>query len=794
YPQPFVSSAGVADAAIVYGSHPAASVDLVSAMDIYTSLSGSVSSTGTPSLDCEEGVNCVLLAKSSDNLNLGNTWGTFTGTVTDDNLAALLADGTYTANDNDDFDYEQKINLGTPTLTHFQETDYESIIGADEKTPTIGFKIAAGASILNYTLDFTSDAESDVVSSELEDFEGSDLPLLGKSYYISDFDNGTSITYLGKLTLLDTANTGTVNEGETATVGVGDDSYEVSIAYIDSNEVKLLVNGVTVPSSGKLEVGQTYKLSDGAYLGIRDISKLEVSGETGQATFSIGSGKLEIAQTNTIRLNDVLIQEVKGYVYRATGTSGSEKFDKIVLEWISNEDEYLTAENELTMPGFGAVKLSMNDFVRTEEEKLLIENSGDTSIRLIAPIKDGDITINLLYSESVTGNFTGIGKDATHRLATSPTTHLNFTSKDSNNAGYDEYFVASYASSSEAESYLLRASSFIQGADGTKNKTTIEKNVDGNWVEVCKDRDESSSSCNINDVSLTIDRVVYTSGGEKSVHMTGGSGVNFTTLYTAGGLKVYLPYEAVNTSTIQGAINFTGTDDTDVPGHSEDTWYLFMDGENKDDTIAGGTEFNLTVNNDGTSTNGLEISQVNHAGTGGGSGREIGDSTGNYEAYIVDDVAPRIVHVTKNNPDYAEVYYPTGDSESYAQVYLTELGATSSTTTSILVPVKDTDSYGAKNVVVVGGSCVNSLAAELLGSSTPLCGDSWATATNVNAGQYLIQSFTRSGKVATLVAGYNAGDTTIAATAFTTQTPDTTAGSKYIGTTATDIGSVITTA
>ncbi|MFH1270973.1 MAG: hypothetical protein ABII03_05040, partial [Nanoarchaeota archaeon] len=116
------------------------------------------------------------------------------------------------------------------------------------------------------------------------------------------------------------------------------------------------------------------------------------------------------------------------------------------------------------------------------------------------------------------------------------------------------------------------------------------------------------------------------------------------------------------------------------------------------------------------------------------------------------------------------------------------------TTTSILVPVKDTDSYGAKNVVVVGGSCVNSLAAELLGSSTPLCGDSWATATNVNAGQYLIQSFTRSGKVATLVAGYNAGDTTIAATAFTTQTPDTTAGSKYIGTTATDIGSVITTA
>ena len=50
----------------------------------------------------------------------------------------------------------------------------------------------------------------------------------------------------------------------------------------------------------------------------------------------------------------------------------------------------------------------------------------------------------------------------------------------------------------------------------------------------------------------------------------------------------------------------------------------------------------------------------------------------------------------------------------------------------------------------------------------------------------MIESFAQSGgKVATLVAGYNAGDTTNAAKYLTTQTVDTDVGSKYVGTTAT---------
>ena len=66
------------------------------------------------------------------------------------------------------------------------------------------------------------------------------------------------------------------------------------------------------------------------------------------------------------------------------------------------------------------------------------------------------------------------------------------------------------------------------------------------------------------------------------------------------------------------------------------------------------------------------------------------------------------------------------------------------------------------------------------------CGSAWTTATSVGSGQFLIQSFARdSGRIALLVAGYDAADTVNAATYLRTKTVDTTATKKYIGTSST---------
>ncbi|MFQ5532016.1 MAG: hypothetical protein ACE5ES_05355, partial [Candidatus Nanoarchaeia archaeon] len=171
YPAPFVVG-GSANVAIVYGTGPGAMDSAATAnvgSDLQSYLSGGTSGTTST----VSGGDSLLLAKSSDNLNIGNTWGVFTGSVTEDDLSTLLADGTYVADDNDEFDYEQKITLGAPTLTHFRDSDYETLIGASVKTPAVGFKLTSNTFVMNYTLDFLQDAET-TTGTDLTDIEGSD--------------------------------------------------------------------------------------------------------------------------------------------------------------------------------------------------------------------------------------------------------------------------------------------------------------------------------------------------------------------------------------------------------------------------------------------------------------------------------------------------------------------------------------------------------------------------------------------------------------------------------------------
>ena len=141
---------------------------------------------------------------------------------------------------------------------------------------------------MNYTIDFLDDVESDVVSNELDDLEGSFLPLFGKQFYVSDWDNGTTAGTTGKLTLLDTGVKGVVKEGEVQPLTLGTTTYDVAIDYIDADSTALSINGVI---TSDLSEGETEKLADGTYVGITDVRRLEVGGEVGTVEFSLGARK-----------------------------------------------------------------------------------------------------------------------------------------------------------------------------------------------------------------------------------------------------------------------------------------------------------------------------------------------------------------------------------------------------------------------------------------------------------------------------------------------------------------------
>ena len=130
------------------------------------------------------------------------------------------------------------------------------------------------------------------------------------------------------------------------------------------------------------------------------------------------------------------------------------------------------------------------------------------------------------------------------------------------------------------------------------------------------------------------------------------------------------------------------------------------------------------------------------------------------------------VEVAFDNPSSApsSVNLRVPESIVIPEVYVTSGAVTGGTTASGgLAPIladSAVSSTESRNLVVVGGSCINSVAAKLLGSDSPLCGAEFTAKTQAGAGKYIIDTFASpytTGKVAMLVAGYEAADTTAAA-------------------------------
>jgi hypothetical protein len=118
--------------------------------------------------------------------------------------------------------------------------------------------------------------------------------------------------------------------------------------------------------------------------------------------------------------------------------------------------------------------------------------------------------------------------------------------------------------------------------------------------------------------------------------------------------------------------------------------------------------------------------------------------------------------VTVSYPDeqmYVDVFFKS------AEATITPGSAGSAGGGTVMI-VKDSeiDSVRNKHLVVVGGSCVNTVARRIVDSTAtaPVCGADFTSKTNVGPGQYLLKAVAspyNSGKTAMLVAGYEAAQT-----------------------------------
>ncbi|MBU0467424.1 MAG: hypothetical protein ABIG37_01990 [Nanoarchaeota archaeon] len=780
YPSPMVVG-GTADAAIVVtaGSHAGAVSDWDAAVSLQSALQGKVTTATSGTTTTATGGDSIKIERSTNKLNLNDALTDVQTTkISDSDLPNLLADKTFRSKDNIDYKYEQEIEILKDTainFTHFDDNDYK------KDTPTLGIKIGSSVLVMNYTLDFTKDVRSDVDSSgRLEDMEDRDITILGKTYKLLNAYNKSSDT---KFELMKGASSSTININEEKTMAIDDKSYTITLTYVDStySQFDVIDSGGTSQTTTKLAKGGTYKLSDGTQLGVTDISYQALAGGVMSAEFTIGADKLTLENNQVLEVNDVDVDEIKVFIARSEADSNKVDIQKIVLQWISDDEIFISDEMEAVFPAFESVKITAGEVTKPCEEVIEIKSQGTYGIELTVPIKDGDANINILYGNGTDYLYVAGDNDGTSTLRTGNDTGGDFIRYDRDT---DDYFIASWNSSTEAESYLLRVSS-TSDSDGT-NYTTIENKLTGSKYENKKDGDIVT----IGNVELTILHVSHgldANSVDKFVDIAAGSGVTFNRIYTAGGLGIWLPINSTSgddcdplqygASSNNWGVLINGSDAGSLVAQTTNrtsSWMLMMSEEDKDGNIGSGSLINVTL---GWSSSEAQVTEVtpDTAGNGGffysdGAYREIG-TTNEYEGYVASDLGTKVLfRKPTSGAKSAEITYHC--SQMYANIFVTAPEAsieagTSSSGGGTVVVVKDNEvsSMSGNNLVVVGGSCINAAAAKILGSDTPLCGEDFTAKTNVDAGKYLIKAVAspyNSAKVAVLVAGYEAAETKLA--------------------------------
>lgn len=727
WPAPLVNN-GAADAAIVVGAS-AASTDMAAATSVANALNAKITSTGA--VTASEG-DKIKLEKSSNKYNLGETMNTFYATLDEEELSKVLATGIYMDDDNNEYDYEQSIALAGLNLTHFQNDDFNSA------KPVIGFELLSGSSVLNYTLDFTPDA------AKRGALETSTITMLGTSYYVLSETNSSNGM---KVTLLDNANSAIVSEGEAKTVTVGDKTYSINIVYVGSNDAILEVNGV---KTNKLAEGGVFKVATDTYVAVKSILYNAKDAGISQVEFSVGSGKIVLENGQEVEMNDKPISDTTDMVLNSYFTNTSTELSKIKLEWTLDDDFWIAPGTDLVLPGFKTIKLSMAGFNMPGQEVTSLKASSDEIFAVETTVKDGTLKLPILYNNNT--NILGLGEKDKHKLITSASTDtIVLTLNETENS----YFVLSYVDGDSAESYAYEIDSITEN---TGKNTTVLKNLassgsDVSLSEVGKDKDIGDGNINIELTGANKDMKNATITVTKS-----GSGTLYADrVFTKEGMMFKLPVASTKTvaQLADGEVRVT-SNATDA---QSTTWAMNFTEETKDGNIQEGVSFKTTlaINTD----DGLEPTSITGVTT-----TETEDGSKKYEGYVVSPLATKVLW-DKPSSGLKTLDVTYAGEESTADVYISESAVSFAGSDTIKV-YKDTEVDAAKdkNLVVIGGSCINTVAAKLLGSDTPVCGAAFSAKTNVGAGQYLLKvaaSPYNAQKVALLIAGYEAADTQTAA-------------------------------
>ena len=737
YPAPFVSG-GVANVAVVYGTGAGvSSLDLVQAGNIQDSL-GEFVTGGTTTV---EGGEAFALDKASDHFNFNEALNGVYLTLTDAEMD-FLDDGTYDDGTIDET-FTQKITLSANALSLFTDSDY------NDKAPTLGFNWSNNEDILVYTLTF----DDPIV---YEDIEDTDFPLLGETYYVLDVPIANT-----SIVLLDSADKIILNEGETKTVG----DKTVSVEYISATEVKFNVDGEI---TDKLADHEYEELSDGSYIVANEVMYNEKEVGISSVEFSLGNGKIELIDGEEVEVND---ENVDG-LFAQFDANLAAGLTELKITWNSSDDTFLTAEDAITMPLFEALSLTFGGLDFPTPEIVSLENGETMDLNM------GNYNLPLFFFND-TYNVNPLGEEGyplVTAVANAPANAVAFMNYSAPSQNVNHSNLTDGMNLVEDARFLVTSLdtdlSDIDTAyyevtkvdwDGTDMAVEMKDLIGNNDIVF----DDVTDTKDVGDITISIlqanDTHVYL-----WFNTTAGT-VNYNTVVSDKGLEIVLPAK-----TLLSAANALATG----------VALTFIEPD-KDGDLGVGMRFTATVKN--TSNDKLHVSTYN------ATIQDKETTTDDvWEGYVLSDLASKVTSDrTADEYDFEIEYY---GEEVIADVQVVGGASTisqgESTLGNVLVKDSEVGNVATKNLIVVGGSCINSAAAALVGGAK--CGAAWTTATGIGSGQFLIKGYadsTITSGFALLVAGYDAEDTVKATTYLTNKVVDT--SKAYKGTTTTETAVVI---
>ncbi|MEK6969766.1 MAG: hypothetical protein AABW48_05040, partial [Nanoarchaeota archaeon] len=604
-----------------------------------------------------------------------------------------------------------------------------------------------------YKLEFTSSAKSNIYDATgtasttgtiLKQFEDAKITLLGEKFTIVLARRAQQNSI--KLTLMGGAVNGSLLEGETQSYLLNGNTYKISLTYVDSTYAKFSVNGEI---TDKLQVGDVYKLADGKEIGVSELMYQSYAGGVHSADFFVGADKIilrddDVTNTESDNELDVGGKTIGGADVIITGTDDNTFFalSTIVINMTAQDDYYVGANANLS----SVIKFSGDDpeilftnnwdiqfkgLSEANSHEIKLNPSGDRRYKYIFYDGNGDkVDLPLFYAvDSSTISFSEEAAESCIHLKKGVPIYKN------------DYFVLTGgdASSGSAKSFALQ----YKGADkstATSPKIKFKNLGNGETLEYSIDTSSAEIGSAVCDIKLggysfaVVSNQVKTNN-DFQISVSGSEDVDIVDYYGAQADVSNIPVSNCrNTSVASSAITITTADSSDYDNQAP-------------------AAIVLTVG--ATTTNKVTISSFTVGGT---SNPLIGEGSIDY-GYT--SMGGKITYASLSSSPNSFTYdYPK--EQRLPLLYVTSGATTPASGDLIAVNIIDATKLDseivntkAQNLIVVGGACVNTVAAALLGNPANCVGE-------ISPGKARIKLVQTGENKAVLIIGYGSAETRLA--------------------------------